>query len=369
MRALALNVARKKLDLVEVEEPQIQGADEVKLKVLKVGICGTDREMVQSDHVVSPEGKDSIVLGHEMLGRVVEVGSLVTHVAPGDLAIFTVRRGCLQCQTCDKGSADMCYTGKYLERGIHRLDGFQSEYVIDREKYLIKVPEDLLSCGVLCEPMSVVQKAIEHVMEIQKKRLPNWEEEENCFEGRHVLLAGLGSIGLLAAVSFLLRGAHVWGYDIVDSDSLRPQILKKMGGNYICAKEVEPHDIPSHVDHLEVIFEAVGNTKLCFDLISALGSNGAYVVTGITERGKNIELDGGSAINQLVMKNQVILGSVNANHRHWEMGIKDLSAAKRRWGDLIDSFITREYAVSEYEIPFFTRDQNEIKSAIEWSKL
>lgn len=232
---------------------------------------------------------------------------------------------------------------------------------------MIKVPEELASTAVLCEPMSVVQKAIDHVMHIQKDRLPDWHNLETCFERKRVLIAGIGAIGLLAAIAFILRGACVWGYDIVEPHSIRPQIFKQLGGEYICAKEMKVEDIPQKVDHLDVIFEAAGNTKLCFDLLSALGTNGAYVITGITEKDKKLELDAGNAFRNLVLKNQVVIGSVNAHHIHWERAITDLSLAKQKWGNLIDSLITQEYAAQDFNRPFFARDQKEIKTVIEWN--
>lgn len=368
MKALVWDTTEQILTLSDIEEPQIQGADEIKLQVLSVGICGTDREEVHSDHVLPPKEKKTIVLGHEMLGRVVEIGPLVTHVKPGDLATFTVRRGCMQCPACDLDAADMCYTDQYTERGIRGEDGFQSEYVVDREKYVIKVPQELASTGVLCEPMSVIQKVITEVAFIQKNRLPNWAKEENCFEQRRVLVAGIGTIGLLAAIAFRLRGAEVWGYDLVEPTSIRPTLLQKIGGNYISAKEVPADQLRGRLRHVDVIFEAAGQAQLCFDLLSALGANGVYAMTGIViEKHKQVTLDGAAAMLDIVLKNQVVLGSVNANHDHWQLAINDLQKAQKKWRGLLEQLITKEYLIKDFKTPFYTQEQSEIKSVIRWA--
>lgn len=366
MKALSWNADTNNLSLAEVDEPQIKAPDEVKLRILEVGICGTDREEVHGGRGIPPEKSHELILGHEMLGEVVEVGHLVTHVKPGELAIFTVRRGCGQCPACDKDAYDMCYTEHYTERGIKGIQGFQSEYVIDHQKYLIKVPESLRKCAVLCEPTSVVEKAIDMVQLIQQSRLPNWKQEANPFQGRRVLIAGVGAIGLLAAMVLLLRGAQVWGYDIVEPNSMRPQLLKKMGGNYLCAKECKPEQILKEMKHVDVIFEAAGNTKLDFDLMPVLGTNGAYVFTGVTERNKPVSVDGGSIMLDLVLKNQVYIGSVNAHIRHWEQAIADLEAARKKWNNLPETFITSRFTPEEFKTPFFSRPENEIKSVICW---
>lgn len=366
MRALCLKKAG--LELCSIDEPKIESPDHVKMKVLEVGICGTDRELLHAKSLLFPKGQEHLILGHEMLGRVVEVGELVTHVKPGDLAIFTVRRSCRECPACDTESFDMCYTEHYLERGIKEKDGFQAEYVVDHEKHLIKVPMSLRSCAVLSEPTSVIEKGIDVLIQTQKARLNNWKEE-NCLLGRRVLIAGIGAIGLLAAMVFLLHGAEVWGYDITPPDSLRPSLLKKMGGNYIYGKEVSSHDISKHTHHIDVIFEAVGNVELSFHLTSNLGANGAYILTGVTDPNKSLNCNGGKIIRNLVLKNQAFIGSVNAHKRHWEQAIIDLERAKAKWGSIPDAFITNKFSPEEFMGPFYSRQDNEIKTVIQWDSL
>jgi threonine dehydrogenase-like Zn-dependent dehydrogenase len=166
---------------------------------------------------------------------------------------------------------------------------------------------------------------------------------------------------------FILEGAQVWGYDIIDANSTRTKLLEQMGGHYIDGKKTKPQEINTFTKRIDVILEAVGNTRLDFDLFSALSENGIYVLTGVAQRDKTVTVDGGKIMERLVMKNQVIVGSVNANIVHWEKAIKDLLAANKRWHNIPNAFITHRFSPHDFKIPFFTRPENEIKTVIRWS--
>ena len=152
MKAIAIVPGKPSAFMVERTEPNIKLPDEVKLRVIRVGICGTDREKTAGGRSKSAVGKKELVIGHEMFGRVIEIGKSVTRVKPGDYAVFTVRRGCGKCLPCSINRSDMCRTGEYQERGIWGRDGYQTEYVVDKEQYLIQVPEELESVGVFANP-------------------------------------------------------------------------------------------------------------------------------------------------------------------------------------------------------------------------
>src|ERR1017187_3903081 len=152
--------------LVERPEPSIATQDEVKIRMIRVGICGTDREEVFGGRAQARDGQTELVIGHEMFGQVVGIGSAVTRVRSGDYAVFTVRRGCGECASCLMNRADMCQTGRYRERGIRGLDGYQTEYVVDQEQYIVGVPAELEPVGVLMEPLSVVEKAIDEALSV-----------------------------------------------------------------------------------------------------------------------------------------------------------------------------------------------------------
>lgn len=268
MKAISIHPGKPGSHVVEKEEPSLRRPTDVKIKIQQVGICGTDREEVAGGHAQAPAGKNELVIGHEMFGKVIETGSQVKKVKPGDYAVFMVRRECnkgLPC--CINNRSDMCYTGEYTERGIKERDGYETEYVVDDEKYLVKIPVSIKDIGVLTEPMSVASKAITEAALIQAARLPQVKAEE-WYAGKTVLVAGIGAIGLLAAFALKLRGARIWGLDIVSRHSKRVKIFEQLGGRYIDGKTTNVMDIDDQCGEVDYIFEAAGVPSLGFHVLS-----------------------------------------------------------------------------------------------------
>lgn len=367
MKAIALVPGTTTLHLVDRPEPTITAPDDVKIRVLCVGICGTDREEVSGGRARAPEGQQELVIGHEMFGQVVQVGQAVTRVKSGDYAVFTVRRGCGKCLPCAMNRSDMCLTGEYRERGIWGLDGYQAEYIVDQEQYIVRVPPELESVGVLTEPLSVAEKAIDEAVCLQIARLPDAAARPDWLYGRHCLVAGLGPIGLLAALALRLRGAEVFGLDIVDEDTARPQWLIGIGGRYVDGRQVSPEQVNNVIGPMELIFEATGVPGLAFNLLDALAPNGVYVLTGIPGGDRPLQIPGAELIRQLVLDNQVMAGSVNASRDHFQMAVDDLTQAHLRWGDLPDHLITDRYAYSDLATALGQHPPDEIKAVIEWT--
>lgn len=365
MKAIAITPGVPSAELLELPEPQISSPTQVKVKILEVGICGTDREEVTGGRANAPSGSKHLVIGHEMFGQVVETGSEVATVSKGDFAVFTVRRGCGKCEPCKNNRSDMCYTGDYTERGIKSIHGFESEYVVDDEQFIIKVPESARTIGVLAEPMSVAEKAIDEALKIQTARLQR-AADEDWFAGKKAVIAGVGAIGILGAIALRLRGAEVIGIDIVDEDSQRPQILKQLGGSYLDGKKIKIEDLDDSLGQVDFIFEAAGVPQLGFDLIDVLGINGIYVMTGIPGEGKPVCIPGAETMVQIVLKNQVILGSVNASKQHFELGIRDLERAKNKWGTVIEDLITTRISYREFEKALNFRSPDDIKTVVTW---
>jgi threonine dehydrogenase-like Zn-dependent dehydrogenase len=368
MRAIALVPGTKTLRLVERTEPTVQSPDEIKLKVVQVGICGTDREEAAGGRALAPPGQADLVLGHEMLGRVVEVGPRVTRVSAGDFAVLTVRRGCGKCLPCQMNRSDMCLTGEYRERGIWGMDGYQCEYVVDREQYVVRVPPEVAGLGVLTEPMSVAAKAIYEALELQAARLPDAPATPNWLYGRRCLVAGLGPIGLLAALALRLRGAEVYGLDVVDEQTARPQWLKFIGGRYLDGSRVAPAQVAQAAGGaMELIFEATGIALLEFNLLDALATNGVYVLTGIPGGERPVNVAGSDLLRRLVLKNQVMLGSVNAARDHYQTAVNDLGQARLLWGDHISRLITTRHAYADFNTALQVHGADEIKVVLEWA--
>ena len=366
MKAIAIVPGTTTMRLVDRPEPSIAAPDEIKLRVIRVGICGTDREEAVGGRAQAPAGQKELVIGHEMFGQVLETGSAVTLVRPGDYAVFTVRRSCGHCAPCGMNRSDMCETGEYGERGIWGVDGYQTEYVVDKEQYVVRVPPELEAIGVLTEPLTVVEKAIDEAVRVQFGRLPDALVTPNWLHGRRCLVAGLGPVGLLAAMVLRLRGAQVYGLDIVDADTKRPQWLATIGGSYIDGRLVHADEVDDKIGTMDLILEATGAPGVAFNLLDALALNGVYALTGIPGGNGMLQIPGAELIRELVLDNQVMLGSVNAARGHFQMAVDDLAEANLRWGDHIATLITQRFIYTDFADALDHHDPDEIKVVVEW---
>jgi threonine dehydrogenase-like Zn-dependent dehydrogenase len=367
MNAIAIVPGTTTVRLVDRPEPHISARDDIKVRVLCVGICGTDREEVSGGRARGPASGKELIIGHEMLGEVVDVGNGVSRVKPGDLAVFTVRRGCGECTACAMNRSDMCSSGGFSERGIWGRDGYEAEFVVDKEEYVVRLPPELRTTGVLTEPTSVVEKAIDEAIRLQTARLPDAPSTPHWLHGRRTLVAGLGPIGLLGAMALRLRGAEVYGLDIVDEDSARPQWLEHIGGRYIDARRVPVDKVDDTLGAMDLILEAAGVASLDFNLLDALAVNGAFVLTGIPGGDRSLQVSGASIMRQLVLKNQLIVGSVNAGRDYFQMAVDDLAHANLRWSGHAEKLITHRYPSAEFTRAFGEHPQDEIKAVIEWA--
>jgi len=367
MKAIALTPQTKNVRLVDWPEPKIEMPTQIKVKVLQVGICGTDREEVSGGRADAPKGENLLIIGHELLGEVVQIGENVKSVKPKDLVVLMVRRPCTVCEMCKKGCSDMCQSGLYTERGIKQRHGYEAEFVVDEEKYAIKVPPSLRSLAVLTEPTTVVEKAIDHASRLQVARMPVDPDPKKWVSGKTVLVAGLGPIGLLATMVLRLRGAHVIGLDIVDPHSLRPRILEGLGGKYVLGTAKNIQDAQKTYGNIDMIVEAAGIEALDFELFEALGTNGVYVLTGVTGDTPPMSVDGATLMRNMVLKNQVVLGSVNARVEHFRQAVIDLEDAKEKWSGVIEQLITSRTPYAEFDQVLMKRKPDEIKAVIEWA--
>jgi glucose 1-dehydrogenase len=367
MRAIAITPGTPGAALVERPEPSIEAPDDIKLRVLSVGICGTDREEVSGGRALAPAGQKQLVIGHEMFGQVMAVGSAVTRVKPGDLAVFSVRRGCGECAPCRMDRADMCETGKYRERGIWGMDGYQAECVVDQERYVVRLPAGLERVGVLMEPLSIVEKAIDETLRLQTERLPEAAVAPDWIFGRRCLVAGLGPVGLLAAMVLRLSGADVYGLDVVDAATVRPQWLRAIGGSYVDGRKVPADRVDNEIGPMDFIFEATGIASLEFSLLDALAVNGIYVLTGIPGGDRPLQVPAAQLLRRLVLANQVMLGSVNAARGHFQMAADHLTRARERWGTHLEKLITHRHAPSDGPQSLSTHQTDAIKEVVEWA--
>jgi threonine dehydrogenase-like Zn-dependent dehydrogenase len=329
MRALTVRPGTSdSAQVVDLPDPQAQEG-ELLVEGLAVGVCGTDREIAAGRYGWAPDGTDRLVLGHESLGRVLEAPE-GCDLAAGDLVAGVVRRPDPEpCGACAAGEFDMCRNGKYTERGIKQLHGYGSERWTVPVEYAVGLPADLGLAGVLMEPTSVVAKAWEQIQRIGERA---W------FEPKVALVTGAGPIGLLAALLGVQRGLEVHVLDRV-SDGAKPELVKALGATY-------HHDTVTEVAGRvtpDVVLEATGVGQVVFDTVAATASYGIVCLTGVSSGGHTLTIDAGAVNREVVLENDTIVGSVNANLRHYEAAADALGKADRSW---LERLITRRVPLS-----------------------
>lgn len=352
MKAVAVHPASKAVGLVEQEVPVLLSRTGVKVRVLEVGVCGTDKEICSFEYVFPPPtGSDYLVLGHESLGEVVEVGPDVTTVQPGDLVVMTVRRPCIDssCGACLSNHQDFCTTGNYIERGIKQLHGFMTGFVVEEEKYVCKLPAGLREIGVLTEPLTVAEKALMQLDSVQA-RLPWVHGAISTATGRprNAVVLGAGPVGILGAMALRIRGYRVYVYSRESEQDPRAALCSSMGVEYVSSSTVKVPEFALEVGSIDVVYEATGYAPLSFEVLQCLGTNGIFIFTGISGRRPPLPLDTDSLIRDMVLKNQVLLGTVNANRQAFLNAISDLEAFQREFPSAVSNVISRRYTIDQH---------------------
>ncbi|HKV95754.1 MAG TPA: glucose 1-dehydrogenase [Candidatus Angelobacter sp.] len=299
--------------LEDIPNPDVRQGS-VLVETVAVGVCGTDIEIVAGMYGWAPPGRSRLVLGHESLGRVVESDSS-GRLKKGDLVAGIVRRpDPVPCPNCAVGEWDMCRNGQYTEHGIKQVDGYMSELWRIEPDYAIRLDSSLGLLGVLLEPTAVVTKAWEAVVAVGQRSL--WEP-------RTVLVTGAGPIGLLAALLGKERGLDVHVLDQFESGP-KPDLVRALGATY--------HNGPVAKIGFEpdVVIECTGVGSIIADAIECVGSSGIVCLTGVG-RGSNTRSDSRDIATEAVLRNKVVVGSVNANKRHWYKGGQALARANREW--------------------------------------
>jgi len=370
MKAIAVTPAKQQIALIDRPVPEITSPTQVKLRILEVGVCGTDREISRFEYGTPPDGSEQLVIGHESLGQVAAVGSAVKNFAVGDLAMVMVRRPCNheECLPCRSGRQDFCVTGDYAERGIKSIDGFMTEYVVDEEKYMFKLPAGLRDVGVLTEPLTIAEKAIEQLLTMQH-RLP-WEirHKEGDKSAHTCLVLGAGPVGLLGAFVFRAAGFNVFLYSKGGANEERAKIGEAVGAGYISADTVPISQLGKETGGFDVVFEATGASQLSFDVIPQLGINGVFIFTGVPGRKrKDLSIDGNGIMQQLVLKNQIVFGTVNAGRESYESAINRIADIEKRWPGVLSRVITARHKPEEF-MQLLTGDATGIKHTIAFGR-
>jgi threonine dehydrogenase-like Zn-dependent dehydrogenase len=350
MKAVAVLPGAREVKIIEHEEPRVTRPTEVKLRILEVGVCGTDKEICSFAYGDPPKGSDYLVIGHESVGEVIEVGAGVENLAVGDLAVTMVRRPCshAECIPCRSGHQDFCITEDYAERGIKGLHGFMAEYVVDDAQYMCVVPQELRDIAVLVEPATIAAKGLFQAFKVLE-RLPWFDPEQLRSSGEkayRAVVLGAGAVGLLGAMALRSVGFETYVYGRAPAPTPQSQFVEAIGARYVSEQDIGNF---SHlIGGVMLVYEATGASQLAFRAMRMLGPNSIFIFTGVPALGVANAVDTDAIMRNAVLKNQVILGTVNAGKEGFEAAIRALSAARARWPATAQALITGRYPLDAY---------------------
>jgi threonine dehydrogenase-like Zn-dependent dehydrogenase len=346
MKAVAVYPGKpNSMHLREVPTPSIGEIPDgrgVLVKVLKVGVDGTDKEINAAEYGAAPPGYDFLITGHESFGRVEAVGPNVTGLVPGDYVVATVRRP--GSSIYDQiGTYDMTTDDMYYERGINLRHGYLAEYYVDDPEYIVKIPPGLKNVAVLLEPTTVVEKGIAQAYEIQR-RLRVWRP-------RRAAVMGAGTIGLLAAMALRLRGLDVTVFGRTAAPYLNSDLVLALGARYESTLTTPIMEGADRYGPFDLIFEATGASSVVFDSMLALGKNGVLVLSSVTGGDHRVEIPADRINLEFVLGNKVMVGTVNANREYFEMGVKDMAHAVSLYPDWLERLLTHPVkGLGEYRL-------------------
>ena len=330
MKALVVDAGVAHSTRVEdVDEPT---GDGVLLRVLEVGVCGTDREISEGLFGVAPEGEKQLVIGHESLAEVTRDGH---GFSKGDLVCATVRRSCGHCLACGEGAPDSCLTGDYSERGITRLDGFACELVLESPDQLVPIPRSLGRLAVLAEPTSICTRGVRHALTIGARQ--PWEP-------KRALVTGAGAVGLLSAMLLRLEGLDVWVASLEPSSA----IADALGAHYVSTKSTDLADLGS----FDIVVEAAGSAQLMLDALGLLGRSGVACLLGIDGRDGRSTIDNKVIGVDAVLENRVLFGSVNAHRDDWVTGVEALDRARKEFPGALEELIGLRVPLDRFDDAF-----------------
>ena len=321
--------------LTDIPDPHVTDVADgrgVLVKVLRVGLDGTDKEIKAGEYGAAPEGADYLVQGHESFGRVIEVGPAVTEFAPGDYVVARVRRaGTSLYDYID--TPDMTTDDTYYEHGISRVHGFLTEYYVEEPRYLIRIPPALREVGVLLEPMSVGEKGILEAYEVQR-RLKVWQPHRAA-------VLGAGTIGLLATLALRNRGLQVTTFGLDPAPYLNSDLVEALGARYISTRQTSLADAAATDGRFDLVFEATGFSPIVFDAMHTLvAKNGILVLSSVTGGNRSVEVPADQVNLDFVLGNKAMIGTVNANREHFEAGVRDMAMAEAQWPGWLGRLLT-----------------------------
>jgi glucose 1-dehydrogenase len=353
MKAIAVFPGRPdSVHLAELPKPSVSEVADgrgVLVKVLRVGVDGTDREINAAEYGHAPPGYDFLVVGHEGFGRVEAVGPNVTFLRPGDCVVATVRRPGHSLYD-GIGLQDMTTDDEYLERGINLRHGYLTEYYVEDERFVVRIPPALKEVGVLLEPMTIAQKGIAQAYEIQR-RLKVWQPAKAA-------VMGSGTLGLLATLALRLRGLDVTTFGRTPRPYVNADMVEAIGARYVNTAERSPRDAAGELGPFDLVFEGTGSSAVVFESMLTVAKNGVLVLTSITGGGRSLTVPADRINLEFVLGNKVMVGSVNASRDNFESGVRDLAHAEAQYPGWLQQLLTDRVRGLENYRDLFARLQN-----------
>ncbi len=336
MKAIAVHPGKPdSIHLREIPEPKVTDVPDgrgVLVKVLRVGVDGTDKEINAAEYGAAPSGDDFLVTGHESFGQVVAVGPDVpTTIVPGAYVVASVRRPGSSIYG-KIGLQDFTTDDVYYERGINLLHGYLTEYYVEHDQYVFPLPASLVEVGVLLEPTTVAEKGINHAYEIQR-RLKIWEPRRAC-------VLGSGTVGLLAALTARLRGLELTVYSLPKRPYRNADLIEQLGGFYVSSQERTLAQASEERGPFDLMFDATGFSPIVWEAAEVLGKNGVLVLASITGGGRKAEINSDRINQGFVLGNKVMVGTVNASPNDFRTGVDDLIKAEALFPGWLGQLLT-----------------------------
>jgi threonine dehydrogenase-like Zn-dependent dehydrogenase len=384
VKAIAVLPGKRGPQLIELQEPPKIGrgateVEKVKIKVKAAGISAIDRRIAAGEHFEPPKGATHFVLGHEMVGRVVDVeqaddqftgGNEIHGINIGDLVVPQVRHGCGQCLQCGRGNTDYCLSGLYKEHGIHEFDGFMSEYVMESARYVVKIPADLEDTALLLPSLAIAEKAVSMCINAKHAMDHPWPfpdhnyHSEDWGEGKAGIVWGGTDVAVLIACLLVTGGMKTYLIAGNPGEGTLASILKNIGVHYLELQKMDVNSVIKDAGRIDMIFEASGAAQIDFRMMESMGRCCITTFTTTPAIGKTVNIDANALMRQCVVGSQSLVGVASASRQHYERALKRLQTLKEQYGSTLRRIITHVYNFTQYAEAFDEADSEVIKSIL-----
>ena len=354
MRAMAITPMEKgSLRQIDVQKP-VPGQGEALVRVIRLGLDGTDKELGEGLYGEAPKGSDYLIVGHESFGVVEQIGGAAGNLKPGDHVVATVRRPD-DCINCANGQSDMCIKGQYTERGIKGAHGYLCEYYVEKEENLVRIPDEISGPAVMLEPFSIVEKAVVQIMSIQQRMV--WKPSS-------AIVMGTGTVGLFGAILLRRLGLDVVSVDRTERHETRDFVFKEFGIKHVNSSVQGSLD-SIKAEGADIVLELTGNPVVVGEAIAMQKKNGICCLLSVTGGSYMGQMDMSKWNYDMVLGNRMVFGSVNSNRSHFVKGVEDMLAIEKEHPKALQRLITARLRMDEFRSYDVLNQKGSLKTVIE----